>query len=514
MSGHPEADIYHRQGMGQASGIGAAPALVIVDFVNGFADPAHFGGGNVGPAIDRTARLLALARARGWPVAHSRVVYAEDGSDAGVFTLKAPSLKKLTEHNPLSHIVTPLAPNPGELVVRKQGASAFFDTNLAGWLAYRRVDTVLVAGCTTSGCVRATIVDAMQHNLRTICVTDCVGDRAIAPHEANLFDIGQKYADLMTLAEVESALSAAPAMPVRIGDTVVFAPRAASVLGAASASAPEPAPAAGEPPAEIREEDAPPAIAAIYAELRQSSGVPLINLIWRHAATMPGALPWMWRVAGPVLRSGMIAAASRRIGQGIALPALREADPVAIGMQLADLGRVLDLAEVYNRGNLTNLVVLTALYRLLRDGPAPQLVPPGPPVAPLRMLPAVPRVPRLGDLPPAQADMVRALAARHGAAAGGVIPSLYLHLAIWPPVLAALPSWLGPALTPEGLGEGRDSAIALARAEAEAIWPMLGDDPPPEAARAALLAALERFTTQIIPAMVPVGMALRKVLGG
>jgi maleamate amidohydrolase len=208
MSGHPEADIYHRQGMGNRAGLGQAPALVIVDFVVGFADPAHFGGGNIAPAIEQTVALLAFARRHHWPVAHTRVVYAEDGSDAGVFTLKAPSLRKLTEASPLSQIVPELAPAPGELVVRKLGASAFFDTNLAGWLAFRRVDSVAVAGCTTSGCVRATVVDAMQHNFRTVCVTDCVGDRAIAPHEANLFDMGQKYADLMTRAELEAAWTA------------------------------------------------------------------------------------------------------------------------------------------------------------------------------------------------------------------------------------------------------------------------------------------------------------------
>jgi maleamate amidohydrolase len=208
MSGHPEADIYHRQGMGNRAGLGQAPALLIIDFVVGFTDPAHFGGGNIGPAIEQTVKLLAFARRQGWPVAHTRVVYAEDGSDAGVFTLKAPSLRKLTEASPLSQIVPELTPRPGELVVRKQGASGFFDSNLAGWLAFRRVDTVAVAGCTTSGCVRATVVDAMQHNFRTVCVTDCVGDRAIGPHEANLFDMGQKYADLMTRSELETAWSA------------------------------------------------------------------------------------------------------------------------------------------------------------------------------------------------------------------------------------------------------------------------------------------------------------------
>jgi maleamate amidohydrolase len=204
VSTHPEAAIYAAQGMGNRAGMGARPALVIVDFVVGFADPAHFGGGNIAAAIAQTVHLLAFARARGWPVAHTRVVYADDASDAGVFTLKAPSLLKLTEGSPLSQIVPELTPRAGELIVRKQGASGFFDTNLASWLRFRVADTVVVAGCTTSGCVRATVVDSMQHNFRTIVATDCVGDRAIGPHEANLFDIGQKYADLLTRAEIEA----------------------------------------------------------------------------------------------------------------------------------------------------------------------------------------------------------------------------------------------------------------------------------------------------------------------
>ena len=92
----------------------------------------------------------------------------------------------------------PLKPAPGELVVRKQNASAFFNTSLASWLLLHQVDTAVVVGCTTSGCVRATVVDAMQHNFRTIDIHDCVGDRALEPHEANLFDMRQKYADVMS----------------------------------------------------------------------------------------------------------------------------------------------------------------------------------------------------------------------------------------------------------------------------------------------------------------------------
>ncbi|MBO1073854.1 isochorismatase family protein [Roseomonas marmotae] len=200
-----ELDIYSKQGMGASVGMGLSPALVIVDFVEGFTDPEHFGGGNIKPAIARTVPLLAHARARGWPVAHTRVVYADDGSDAGAFTRKSPGLLKLTETSPLSQIVPELTPAPGELVIRKRQASAFFGTELVGWLLWKRVDTLLVVGCTTSGCVRATVVDAVAHNLRTIVVTDCVGDRAIGPHEANLFDMGQKYADLMNSEAVMAA---------------------------------------------------------------------------------------------------------------------------------------------------------------------------------------------------------------------------------------------------------------------------------------------------------------------
>lgn len=210
-----ELEIYKRQGFAQKLGLGKSPALVIVDFVVGFTDPAHFGGGNIGPAIEKTVPLLAFARARKWPVAHTRVVYAADGSDAGMFARKAPGLLKLTEDSPLSQIVADLTPKPGELVIRKRQASAFFGTELSSWLIGRGVDTMIVAGCTTSGCVRATVVDSIAHNLSTIVAVDCVGDRAIGPHTANLFDMGQKYADLMDSAEVIGAYEKPAASLVR-----------------------------------------------------------------------------------------------------------------------------------------------------------------------------------------------------------------------------------------------------------------------------------------------------------
>jgi maleamate amidohydrolase len=202
-----DLDVYEKQNFGNLSGIGERPALLIVDFVNGFADPEQFGGGNIQDAIDKTVDLLAFARAQNLPVASTRVVYADDGTDNGVFCLKAPGLKDLTEDASASQIVDALTPIDGEYVVRKLQPSGFFGTNLAAWYISKSVDTVLVTGCTTSGCVRASVIDALSYNFKTVVVTDCVGDRAIGPHEANLFDMGQKYADLMTAVEVMSEIS-------------------------------------------------------------------------------------------------------------------------------------------------------------------------------------------------------------------------------------------------------------------------------------------------------------------
>jgi len=202
-----DLDVYRQQNFGNRLGWGRQAALVIVDFVNGFADPATFGGGNIPEAIQATRSLLAAAREARLPIAHTRVVYADDGADGGVFALKAPGLLKLTEAAPASQIVPELAPRPGELVVRKTQASAFFGTGFGRFLTVHGVDTLLVAGCTTSGCVRATVVDALSLNYRPLVVRQCVGDRALAPHEANLFDMAQKYADVIELDEALGRLA-------------------------------------------------------------------------------------------------------------------------------------------------------------------------------------------------------------------------------------------------------------------------------------------------------------------
>jgi maleamate amidohydrolase len=194
--------VYARQGFGQTLEITGPIGLLIIDFVNGFADPAVFGGGNIPEAIENTVPLLKAAREMKWPVAHSRIVYADDDSDANVFSLKVPGMLTLKEDTPASAIVPQLAPARSELVVRKNVPSAFFGTSLAAWLAMRGVSTLVVAGCVTSGCVRASVVDAMQYGFRPVVLSDCVGDRALEPHEANLFDMRQKDAAVMTSAEL------------------------------------------------------------------------------------------------------------------------------------------------------------------------------------------------------------------------------------------------------------------------------------------------------------------------
>ena len=202
-----DLDIYKKQNFGNRVGFGERTALLIIDLTVGFNDPAHFGGGNIDAAVKRSVGLLAHFRRTGRPVAHSRIVYADDGSDVGMFATKVPGLKTLTEISALGQIVPELTPVAGELIVRKTEASAFFNSGLVAWLMQRRVDTLVVAGCTTSGCVRASVIDAASNNLRTIVATDCVGDRAQGPHQANLFDMGQKYADLMARDDIIATLA-------------------------------------------------------------------------------------------------------------------------------------------------------------------------------------------------------------------------------------------------------------------------------------------------------------------
>lgn len=240
---------------------------------------------------------------------------------------------------------------------------------------------------------------------------------------------------------------------------------------------------------EIREADAPPDVAAIYGKLRQAYGLPLVNLIWRHFATLPGVLPWAWESVAPALP--LVPAATGRI-----IAALGPLPELEMGPEAAAL------AALYNRGNLSNLVTLTALLRGKQgDAVTPLAAPPA-------MLPAPPPLPRLDALPDAARNEVLALAALHGHA-GGVIPTLYLHLAAYPPVLAPLHAALVPLMG--RIQALRDLALEAAGREAEALRPHLAARPEPSAeALAAARAVLTQFTGRVIPEMVPIGLMIAR----
>lgn len=199
---------YERKGFASRSGFGGRPALLVVDFINGFTDPTTPLGGDFDKEVAATASLLQAFRAAHLPVAYTTVAYNHDLSDGGVFVRKVPSLGILLRGSPMTEVDERLKPAVGEIVVEKQYASAFFGTDLDSQLRAQAVDTVVVTGCTTSGCVRASALDAMQYGYNTIVVRDAVGDRAQGPHDANLFDLDAKYADVISLDETLAALQA------------------------------------------------------------------------------------------------------------------------------------------------------------------------------------------------------------------------------------------------------------------------------------------------------------------
>ena len=197
-----DLDVYKKQKFGQKIGFGQHPALLIIDFQVGFADADVLGGFNMLSAIEQTSKLLKSARSSKVPVAHVRFATEMQGDDIGTFAVKVPSLMKLSPDSKDAQFVESVRPKKGEWVSTKRHGSAFFGTNLASWLNSIGADTLFITGCTTSGCVRASTIDASAYGLRPMVVTDCVGDRAEGPHRANLFDMEQKYADLVTSKQV------------------------------------------------------------------------------------------------------------------------------------------------------------------------------------------------------------------------------------------------------------------------------------------------------------------------
>lgn len=187
-------------------GFGNTPALILVDFVQAYFDESCPLYADVDAELQSALRIRDYARAASIPVVYTGMVYQADGADGGVFFRKVPVLKAFVAGNPLGNWPVGLQPADSEMVVSKQYPSAFFGTSLAATLYDMKVDTLIITGLTTSGCVRATCVDAMCHGFIPIVVADACGDRHEAPHEANLFDMNAKYADVVDEATVTDYL--------------------------------------------------------------------------------------------------------------------------------------------------------------------------------------------------------------------------------------------------------------------------------------------------------------------
>jgi nicotinamidase-related amidase len=206
-------DAYRSKGLAGRVGFGHRPAVLVIDFINGFTDPESPLASELGPELEATLTLLEAARAIKLPILFTTTAYDEDMGDAGIFPLKVPSLSQLIRGTKWVEIDPRLRRRPSEIVIEKKYASAFFGTPLTSILTDEDVDTLIVTGCTTSGCVRATVVDALQNGFRAIVPKECVGDRSPEQHTANLVDMDGKYGDVVDLAEVLSYLDTVNGIP-------------------------------------------------------------------------------------------------------------------------------------------------------------------------------------------------------------------------------------------------------------------------------------------------------------
>lgn len=215
MAGGPQpaddlAEDYTSAGFGRALEWGASPAMIVIDMVRAYFQPGAELYMGSRTCLESAARVVEAARVGGTPVLHTRVSYGPGGVDGGLFFRKVAALRHFTADagGGLGEIMPEVAPRPDELVLVKQYASAFFGTSLSATLAAARVDTLVICGVSTSGCVRATAVDAISHGYLPVVVRQAVGDRDPRPHEASLFDLQAKYAEVRDEAEVIERLKA------------------------------------------------------------------------------------------------------------------------------------------------------------------------------------------------------------------------------------------------------------------------------------------------------------------
>jgi nicotinamidase-related amidase len=195
-------EYYEGEEFGASVGLGEQPALVVIDLINAFTDPETELGSEVDGVIEQTERLLTAFREHDLPRYFTTVAFEESYGDAGRFIEKVPALRELRLGTEAVEVDDRIAPDGDERVILKKYASAFFGTDLETELTTHRVDTLVIAGVTTSGCIRATAVDSLQHGYRTIVPADAVGDRAEGPHRANLLDIDAKYGDVVETDDV------------------------------------------------------------------------------------------------------------------------------------------------------------------------------------------------------------------------------------------------------------------------------------------------------------------------
>ena len=189
-------------------GFGQRPCVLVIDFIKAYTTKgAAFFGQGVVDAVEATVSLLAAARKADVPIIYTKVLYHPSGMDGGLFVKKVPALRTLIEGEPLAEIDPRISPMPEDLVIVKNYPSCFFGTSLASTLTGLGVDTLILTGCSTSGCVRAAAIDAIQFGYRVIVPRECVGDRHNAPHDANLFDINAKYGDVLAKSEVIAHLA-------------------------------------------------------------------------------------------------------------------------------------------------------------------------------------------------------------------------------------------------------------------------------------------------------------------
>lgn len=202
-----DEEFFRRRGFGQQIGFGANPSVIVVDLINAFTNKDMPLGAPLEGVIEATSQILAAARSHRLPIFYTSVAYEDsDLQDAGLWVSKMKGLATLRLGTAEVEVDRRLGRLASEAQIMKKYASAFFGTDLITRLNSLRVDTLIITGCTTSGCVRATAVDAIQYGIRPVIVKEAVGDRSKGAHEQSLFDLQAKYADVMELAEVLAAI--------------------------------------------------------------------------------------------------------------------------------------------------------------------------------------------------------------------------------------------------------------------------------------------------------------------